>query len=200
MFHAFGLLKQPRFAFGALCIFLYVGAEVAIGSLLVNYLMQSSTLALGAEDAGNHLPYYWGGAMVGRFIGSELLRLFAPGKVLACVATGAITLILISANTVGGASGWTLLAVGLMNSIMFPTIFSLASEGLGTRAAEGAGVIGVAIVGGAVIPPLTGAIADRAGLHFSLILPALCYGVILAYGLYARRPLASPVAAAAVSH
>jgi len=200
MFHAFGLLKQPRFAFGALCIFLYVGAEVAIGSLLVNYLMQSSTLALGAEDAGNHLPYYWGGAMVGRFIGSELLRLFAPGKVLACVATGAITLILISANSVGGVSGWTLLAVGLMNSIMFPTIFSLASEGLGTRAAEGAGVIGVAIVGGAVIPPLTGAIADHAGLHFSLILPALCYAVILAYGVYARRPLRSPVAAGAVSH
>jgi len=200
MFHAFGLLKQPRFAFGALCIFLYVGAEVAIGSLLVNYLMQPSTLALGAEDAGNHLPYYWGGAMVGRFIGSEVLRLFAPGKVLASVATGAITLILISANSVGGVSGWTLLAVGLMNSIMFPTIFSLASEGLGKRAAEGAGVIGVAIVGGAVIPPLTGAIADRAGLHFSLILPALCYGVILAYGVYARRPLVSPAAAAAVSH
>ena len=200
MFHAFGLLRRPRFALGALCIFLYVGAEVAIGSLLVNYLMQPSTLALGPREAGNHLPYYWGGAMVGRFIGSEVLRLFAPGKVLACVATGAITLILISANTGGGVSGWTLLAVGLMNSIMFPTIFSLASEGLGKRAAEGAGVIGVAIVGGAVIPPLTGAIADRGGLHFSLILPALCYAVILAYGVYARRPLVSPAAAAAVSH
>ena len=198
--HAFGLLRQPRFAFGALCIFLYVGAEVAIGSLLVNYLMQSSTLALGAVAAGKHLFYYWGGAMVGRFIGSGVLRLLAPGKVLACVAAGAITLILISANTVGGVSGWTLLAVGLMNSIMFPTIFSLASEGLGKRAAEGAGVIGVAIVGGAVIPPLTGALADRGGLHFALILPALCYGVILAYGLYARRPLGSTVPAAAMSH
>src|SRR5580765_5177035 len=131
MFHAFGLLAQPRFALGALCIFLYVGAEVAIGSLLVNYLMQSSTLGLGAQEAGKHVPFYWGGALVGRFIGSGLLRVFAPGKVLACVATGAITLILISANTVGAASGWTLLAVGLMNSIMFPTIFSLASEGLG---------------------------------------------------------------------
>jgi FHS family L-fucose permease-like MFS transporter len=162
--------------------------------------MQPSTLALKAQDAGNLLSYYWGGAMVGRFIGSEVLRLLAPGKVLAFVATGAITLILISANSVGGVSGWTLLAVGLMNSIMFPTIFSLASEGLGTRAAEGAGVIGVAIVGGAVIPPLTGAIADRAGLHFSLILPALCYAVILAYGIYARRPLLRPAAAAAVSH
>jgi FHS family L-fucose permease-like MFS transporter len=200
MLHAFGLLRQPRFAFGALCIFLYVGAEVAIGSLLVNYLMQPSTLALGQVEAGKHVPFYWGGALVGRFIGSGLLRLVAPGKVLACVATGAITLILISANTVGPVSGWTLLAVGLMNSIMFPTIFSLASEGLGKRAAEGAGVIGVAIVGGAVIPPLTGALADRGGLHFALVLPALCYAVILAYGVYARRPLRSPVAAVAVSH
>jgi MFS transporter, FHS family, L-fucose permease len=200
MFHAFGLLRQPRFALGALCIFLYVGAEVAIGSLLVNYLMQPSTLALGAQAAGKHVPFYWGGALVGRFIGSGLLRMFAPGKVLAFVATGAITLILISANSTGTLSGWTLLAVGLMNSIMFPTIFSLASEGLGKRAAEGAGVIGVAIVGGAVIPPLTGMLADSGGLHFALVLPALCYAVILAYGVYARRPLRSPFAAAAVSH
>jgi MFS transporter, FHS family, L-fucose permease len=200
MFHAFGLLRQPRFALGVLCIFLYVGAEVAIGSLLVNYLMQPSTLALGAQAAGKHVPFYWGGALVGRFIGSGLLRVFAPGKVLAFVATGAVTLILVSANSTGTLSGWTLLAVGLMNSIMFPTIFSLASEGLGKRAAEGAGVIGVAIVGGAVIPPLTGMLADRGGLHFALVLPALCYAVILAYGVYARRPLGSPFAAAAVSH
>jgi len=147
------------------------------------------------------VPFYWGGALLGRFVGSGLLRLFAPGKVLACVATGAITLILISANTAGAASGWTLLAVGLMNSIMFPTIFSLASEGLGQRAAEGAGVIGVAIVGGAVVPPLTGALADLTGsLHFALILPALCYAVILAYGVYARRPLRSGLAPAVAMH
>jgi len=200
MFHAFGLLRQPRFALGALCIFLYVGAEVAIGSLMVNYLMQPSTLALGAQEAGKHVPFYWGGALVGRFIGSGVLRMFAPGKVLACVATGAITLIMISANSVGAISGWTLLAVGLMNSIMFPTIFSLASEGLGPRAAEGAGVIGVAIVGGAIVPPLTGALADRGGLHFALILPALCYAVILGYGVYARRPLSRALAAPAMSH
>jgi len=146
------------------------------------------------------VPFYWGGALLGRFIGSGLLRLFAPGKVLACVAAGAITLITISANSAGSVSGWTLLAVGLMNSIMFPTIFSLASEGLGIRAAEGSGVICVAIVGGAVIPPLTGALADRGGLHFALLLPALCYAVILAYGIYARRPLRSPLAAPAMSH
>src|SRR5579862_4072795 len=189
--HAFDLLKQPRFGLGALCIFLYVGAEVAIGSLLVNYLMQQNALALDQQSAGHHVPYYWGGALVGRFIGSGLLRLFSPGKVLACVATGAITLIVITANTVGTVSGWSVLAIGLMNSIMFPTIFSLASEGLGKRAAEGSGVICVAIVGGAVIPPLTGAIADATGsLRFALILPALCYAVILSYGIYARRPYA----------
>ena len=108
------------------------------------------------------------------------------------MATGAITLIVISANTLGVVSGWTLLAVGLMNSIMFPTIFSLASEGLGKRAAEGSGVICVAIVGGAVIPPLTGAIADQtSSLRFALLLPALCYAVILSYGVYARRSIVS---------
>jgi FHS family L-fucose permease-like MFS transporter len=188
---AFDLLGQPRFGMGALCIFLYVGAEVAIGSLLVNYLMQPTALALGQEAAGKHVPYYWGGALVGRFIGSYLLSRYSPGKVLACVATGAIALILVSANTVGAVSGWTLLAVGLMNSIMFPTIFSLASEGLGLRAAEGSGVICVAIVGGAVIPPLTGMLADMQGLHFALLLPVLCYLVILSYGVYARRPYAA---------
>ena len=188
--HAFDLLKQPRFGLGSLCIFLYVGAEVAIGSLLVNYLMQPSALALAQQAAGKHVPFYWGGALLGRFIGSGLLRLFAPGRVLACFAAGAITLLIISANSIGALSGWSLLAVGLMNSIMFPTIFSLASEGLGKRAAEGSGVICVAIVGGAVIPPLTGALADRGGLHFALVLPALCYVLILAYGVYARRPYA----------
>ena len=189
IFQAFDLLKQTRFGWGALCIFLYVGAEVAIGSLLVNYLMQSEVLGLSAEAAGKHVPYYWGGALVGRFIGSLALRYISPGWVLATVAAGAIALITLSANSLGVTAAWALLAVGLMNSIMFPTIFSLASEGLGVRAAEGSGVICVAIVGGALIPPATGALADAHGLAFSLLLPALCYLVILAYGVYARRPV-----------
>ena len=187
---AFDLLKRPRFGIGALCIFLYVGAEVAIGSLIVNYLNQTDALGLGAEAAGKHVPFYWGGAMVGRLIGAYLLRMVSPGKVLAFVATGAIALILISANTIGIVSGWSLLAIGLMNSIMFPTIFSLASEGLGKRAAEGSGVLAMAIVGGALIPPLTGVIADHTTLRFALVLPALCYVVIALFGLYARRPAA----------
>ncbi|WP_298673907.1 sugar MFS transporter [uncultured Sphingomonas sp.] len=186
---AFDLLARPRFGMGALCIFLYVGAEVAIGSLIVSYLMEPSVLGLADQAAGKHVPFYWGGALIGRFIGAYVLSRVSPGKVLACVATGSIALILISANTMGMVSGWSLLAIGLMNSIMFPTIFSLASEGLGKRAAEGSGVIATAIVGGAVIPPLTGYLADVSGsLHFALLLPALCYAVILGYGIYARRP------------
>jgi len=186
---AFNLLTRARFAFGTLCIFLYVGGEVAIGSLLVSFLMQPSVLAMSSGVAGRHLIFYWGGAMVGRFIGAWLLRLFAPGKVLACAATMAIVLLTVSANTAGSVSGWSLLAIGLFNSIMFPTIFTLACEGLGTRAAEGSGVICVAIVGGAVVPLITGHAADVWGLKHALAVPAVCYLTILAYGWFTRRPM-----------
>jgi FHS family L-fucose permease-like MFS transporter len=188
---AFNLLTRARFAFGTLCIFLYVGGEVTIGSLMVSYLMQPGVLGMSGEVAGKHLIFYWGGAMVGRFIGAFLLRLFAPGKVLACAAAAVILLLTISANTAGLVSGWSLLAVGLFNSMMFPTIFTLASEGLGKRAAEGSGVICVAIVGGAIVPLVTGNAADLWGLKHALIVPAVCYFTILAYGWFARRPLPS---------
>lgn len=185
----FDLLKRPRFGFGALCIFLYVGAEVSIGSLIVNYLMQPGVMGLQEQAAGKLIGLYWGGAMIGRFIGSGLMRVVSPGKLLACVAAGAITLILISTNTTGLLSGYSLLAIGLMNAIMFPTIFSLASEKLGSRAADGSGIINVAIFGGAVVPLATGALADLTGsLATALLLPALCYAVIAAFGYYARRP------------
>ena len=187
----FDLLKRPRFGFGALCIFLYVGAEVSIGSLIVNYLMQPGVMGLAEQAAGKLIGLYWGGAMIGRFIGSGLMRVVSPGKLLAFVAAGAITLILFSTSTTGILSGYTLLAVGLMNAIMFPTIFSLASEKLGTRAADGSGIINVAIFGGAVVPLATGALADLTGsLGTALLLPALCYAVIAAFGIYARRPAA----------
>jgi FHS family L-fucose permease-like MFS transporter len=186
--HAFALLTRPRFAWGALCIFLYVGAEVAIGSLLVAYLVQPNAMGLVEQAAGKHVPFYWGGAMLGRFVGAYLLRIFSPGKVLACASAAVIGLLLMASNTTGAISGWSLLAVGLFNSIMFPTIFSLASEGLGERAPEGSGVICVAIVGGAIVPPLTGHVADLTSLRFALAVPALCYAVILSYGVYARRP------------
>jgi FHS family L-fucose permease-like MFS transporter len=184
---SFDLLTRPRFAFGTLGIFLYVGAEVSIGSLLTNYLMQADTLALSAQAAGERLALYWGGAMVGRFIGAALLRRFAPANVLATVAISAILLIGLSALTTGPLSGTTLILVGLTNAIMFPTIFSLASEGLGQRAAEGSGIICMAIVGGAVIPPLTGLVADGASLRIALVVPIICYAGIMVFARYCRR-------------
>lgn len=186
----FSLLRRKRFGLGALCIFLYVGAEVSIGSLIVNYLQQKQVLGLTERGAGDMIFLYWGGAMIGRFIGSALLRVINPGALLAMVAAGAIALILISTNSTGTVAAYSLLAVGLMNSIMFPTIFSLACERLGARAADGSGIINIAIFGGAVVPLLTGALADATGgqLGIALLLPAACYAVIAGYGLYARRP------------
>lgn len=183
------LLQRPRFGLGALSIFLYVGAEVAIGSIIVNYLQLSDVMGLNSEAAGTMIGIYWGGAMIGRFIGSALLRFLSPGKVLAGAALGAVALLAISTQTTGALSGYSLLAVGLANSIMFPTIFSLACEKLGSRAADGSGIINVAIFGGAVIPLITGMIADITGsLGMSFILPAICYAVIAGFGWYARRP------------
>jgi len=189
---AFGLLARPRFAFGTLGIFLYVGAEVSIGSFIVNYLAQADVLGLVAEDAGKLLIFYWGGALVGRFLGAYVLRVVSPARVLMTVATGAIALILISANSSGAVSGWSLLAIGLMNSIMFPTIFSLASEGLGERAAEGSGIICMAIVGGAIVPLIAGRAADLSTLRFALIVPAVCYALIVLFGRYCHRHPAIP--------
>jgi MFS transporter, FHS family, L-fucose permease len=190
LFAGFTLLKRTRFGLGALCIFLYVGAEVAIGSLIVNYLMQESVMALPEQAAGNLIALYWGGALVGRLIGSVVLRVVSPGLVLAGVSAGAIALLAISTQTTGEVSGYSLLAIGLMNSIMFPTIFSLACERLGASAADGSGIINIAIFGGAVIPLLTGMLADASGsLALAMAIPAACYAVIAGFGLYARRPL-----------
>jgi FHS family L-fucose permease-like MFS transporter len=185
---AFGLLRQPRFGYGTLSIFLYVGAEVAIGSIIVNYLMQSSVMGLPALAAGEHAPFYWGGAMVGRFIGAFVLKRVSPGKLLAAAAAMALLMLLLSANTLGAVSGWALLSIGLFNSIMFPTIFSLACEGLGSYVAEGSGILCVAIVGGAVVPLLTGRAADMLGLKSALAVPAVSYLGILGFGWMARRP------------
>ncbi|MEO0033889.1 MAG: hypothetical protein RIS94_3647 [Pseudomonadota bacterium] len=189
IFNSFDLLRRTRFAFGAACIFLYVGAEVSIGSLIVNYLQSHDVLGIDAAAAGGYIPFYWGGALVGRFAGSAILARVNPGKVLAFNAVAAIALIAVSTHTTGAVSAWSLLLVGLANSIMFPTIFSLACEGLGRRAADGSGIINIAIFGGAVVPLMTGGVADMTGsLHLALVLPAVCYAVIAAFGVFARRP------------
>jgi len=185
----FDLLKRSRFGYGALCIFVYVGAEVSIGSIIINYLAQDRVLDQPESVIGWMIGLYWGGAMVGRFIGSYFLRIFSPGKILAFNATGSILLIIISALTSGELAAYSLLAVGLMNSIMFPTIFSLACEKLGPRAADGSGIINVAIFGGAVVPLLFGVLADTSGsLAFALILPIICYAIIAGFGIFARKP------------
>jgi len=185
---AFTLLARPRFGLGALGIFLYVGAEVSIGSILVLFLMRPDVMDIGDRAAGQRVALYWGGAMLGRFVGAGLLRLIAPAKLLAAAATAALALLALAATATGAASGWALLAIGLCNSIMFPTIFSLACAGLGHRAAEGSGLICMAIVGGAIVPLVTGHAADLLGLKEALAIPALCYLGIAAFGLYARRP------------
>jgi len=188
---ALGLLGRGRFTMGAIGIFVYVGAEVVVGSLMVIYLEQRDVFGVDEVSAGKLLPYYWGGMMLGRFAGSALLRMWKPGHVLAGAGTLALALVLCSATVSGPIAGWSLLAVGLANSIMFPTIFTLACEGLGPRTAEGSGLLCVAIVGGAILPPLAGYVADRSSLRAALIVPAVCYAFVLVYGLYARRKVSS---------
>ncbi len=181
------LLARPRLALGALAIFLYVGAEVAIGTLMVSYLEQKQVLAASPETAGHLLSVYWGGALAGRIVGSVVLRRVRGGAALVACALAAGGLATLSALTGGVVSGWSLLAVGLANAILFPTIFAMAIEGLGPRTAQGAGIVCVAIVGGAVVPVITGALADRIGLQAALVAPILCYLCIAAYGLVALR-------------
>jgi len=185
---ALSLLRRSRLSGGVASIFLYVGAEVAIGSVLVNYLAQSSVMGLSEQSAGKMLGFYWGGAMIGRFVGVGALRMFSPGKVLASVSVGAALLATVSAMSTGAFAGWTLLAVGTMNSIMFPTIFSLAVEGLGKRTPQGSGLLCMAIVGGALVPLLFGTIADASTLATALIVPVACYLAIAVYGWVARHP------------
>lgn len=181
------LMHNKRLAFGCVCIFLYVGAEVGIASIMVNYLALPRTLELLPVAGGLLVGRYWLGAMIGRMLGGFLLRLTAPGRLLAMFAGGAITLVAISAFSSGALSGYALVAVGLTNSIMFPTIFSLATEGMTDEAPQASGLLCTAIVGGAIIPFLMGAVSDEVSLTASLILPVLCYVVIASFGLWATR-------------
>ncbi len=177
------LLAEPRLALGALSIFTYVGAEVSIGSAIANYLMQPSVLAAKPQLAGSLVSVYWGLAMVGRFIGSAVLSRVSPGRVLAFCALGAGALATTSGLSVGVLAAVTILAVGLFNSIMFPTIFTLAIEDLGDETPQGSGILCLAIVGGAVVPVITGLAADRVGLALALFVPVACYVWIAAYGV-----------------
>jgi FHS family L-fucose permease-like MFS transporter len=195
---------------GAVAIFVYVGAEVSIGSFLINYFGQSYVAGIAALAAANLVPVYWGGAMVGRFIGSGLLQRMKTHSLVAICAVVAMALTMVSMST-SFTSGvvtslplhlfdwhgtlliphswplWSILAVGLFNSIMFPSIFTLGIAEMGPLTGEASGLLVIAIVGGAIIPEIQGVLADHIGIHHAFILPVLCYMYITFYGLRGYR-------------
>lgn len=173
---------------GAIGIFVYVGAEVSIGSFLVNFLNQPDIAGLSEAEAAHYVTYFWGGAMVGRFIGSVAMRFVDDGKALAFNAAAAIVLLLVTVFVGGQVAMWSVLAIGLFNSIMFPTIFSLALYGLGKYTSQGSGILCLAIVGGALLPLVQGGLADTIGIHLAFLMPVACYAYIAFYGLKGHRP------------
>ena len=176
------LWKQRQLVLGALGIFLYVGAEVSIGSFLINYFTQPEIGNLSVKAAAGLVSLYWFGAMIGRFIGAAVLQKLPTRRVLGTVAVVACLLVLTSMLSRGWLAMATIILVGLFNSVMFPNIFSLGIEDLGPLTSKGSGLLVMAIVGGAVIPVAEGALADRIGIHRAFILPALCYVYIAYYG------------------
>jgi FHS family L-fucose permease-like MFS transporter len=175
--------RHPNLVMGALGIFCYVGAEVAIGSFLVSYMHEPYIGNLTLEAAAGYLSFYWGGAMIGRFIGSAVLQRVPTRIVLGFNAIAACLLVTTSMLTTGHIAMWTMLLIGLFNSIMFPSIFTLGIEGLGPLTGEGSGVLIAAIVGGALIPLITGKIADLSGIHHAFVVPAICYLYILLFAI-----------------
>jgi FHS family L-fucose permease-like MFS transporter len=173
---------------GTIAIFVYVGAEVGIGSFLINYLGESHVAGLAEVDAAPYVAYYWGGAMVGRFIGAAVMRRISAGRVLGGCALAAALFVAISMFSTGMIAMWSIILVGLCNSIMFPTIFSLAVAGLGPYTSQGSGLLCMAIVGGAILPVLQGMIADASAIQWSFALPVLCYFYICFYGWKGSAP------------
>ncbi|HSY92298.1 MAG TPA: L-fucose:H+ symporter permease [Candidatus Binatus sp.] len=180
--------KHPSLIFGAIAIFVYVGAEVSIGSFLVNYFSQPDIGGLTEKAAANLVAFYWGGAMVGRFIGSALLQKMKTGQLLSICAVCAGALVAISMLATGHVAMYSIILVGLFNSIMFPSIFTLGVAELGPLTGDGSGVMIMAIVGGALIPYAQGAIADRIGIHHAFFLPVICYLYILFFALSGSKP------------
>jgi FHS family L-fucose permease-like MFS transporter len=184
--------QHRNLVLGAVGIFAYVGAEVAIGSFLVNYFTLPQISRMTEKTAATYVSFYWGGAMLGRFVGSALLRKVKTGHLLGLCAICAIALVVTSMLTSGSVAMWSMLAVGLFNSIMFPSIFALGLAELGPLAGDGSGILNMAIVGGAVVPLTEGFIADRIGLQHAFFLPVLCYFYILYYALAGSRPGTTP--------
>ena len=174
--------RHPQLLLGALGIFLYVGAEVSIGSFLINYFGLPEIGHLAEASAAKYVSLYWGGAMVGRFIGSALLTRVRTSRLLGLCAIVAAVLVGLSILTFGHVAMWTIILVGLFNSIMFPSIFTLGIEGLGALTSRGSSLIVAAIVGGALVPELEGIIADHIGVHHAFFIPLLCYLYIAFFG------------------
>jgi FHS family L-fucose permease-like MFS transporter len=187
------LLMHGRTGFGVLSIFMYVGAEVYIGSIMTNFLMSRHILGLAAPDAGRLVSIYWGGAMIGRLIGSAAMRRIPASTLLSACAIGAAVLASVSALSSGLIAASTALAIGLCNSIMFPTIFSLSIEGLGPRVPQASALLCLAIVGGALLPLVAGKVADVTSPSISLFIPVISYVWILLFGVICRmRPVPVP--------
>ena len=180
--------RHPNLIFGAIAIFVYVGAEVSIGSFLVNYFGQPEIGGLTEKVAASFVAFYWGGAMVGRFIGSALLQKVKTGGLLGICAVCAAALVAISMLTSGHVAMYSIILVGFFNSIMFPSIFTLGVAELGPLTGDGSGILIMAIVGGAIVPVAQGWIADHIGIHHAFFLPVICYLYILFFALSGSKP------------
>ena len=185
----FRLRQHPHLLFGVLAIFLYVGAEVSIGSYLVSYFGSERLGGLSAERAGYLVSFYWGAAMLGRFAGSALMTFIRPSRLLAFNAICAMLLLILTMNSSGNLAIWSVLAIGLFNSIMFPNIFTLSIAGLGNGTSRVSGFLVMAIVGGAFLPMLQGLLADSTSLSTSFMVPLCGYAYVCFYGLKGYRPL-----------
>lgn len=184
---AFSIFTSKNLFFGVIAIFVYVGAEVSIGSYLVNYFLELNIAGMDQLKAGHMVAYYWGAAMVGRFVGILLTRVIKPSLVLGINSIIAVVLIFASISLDGEIAMWTILAVGFFNSIMFPTIFTLAIKGLGEHTGRGSGYLCQGIVGGAIVPLIQGYAADTISLELSFIIPAVCYFYIVWYAMVGCR-------------
>jgi FHS family L-fucose permease-like MFS transporter len=186
--HTFGeILRVRHLRFAVIAIFLYVGAEVSIGSFLINYITLPEIGNFTKSHAATYVSYYWAGAMIGRFIGSLLLKKIDARRLLAQFAMAAIVLLAITMLTHGDIAVVSIVAIGLFNSILFPTIFTLGIEGLGVMTGRASSLLIMAIVGGAVVPLLQGVLADHVGVQHAFVLPLLCYAYIAWYGLRGSR-------------
>jgi MFS transporter, FHS family, L-fucose permease len=183
--------KFRHLRLGALAIFFYVGAEVAIGSLLIAYLGQPSMGGLSHEAAARYVSFYWGGAMVGRFIGFAALRKIRAQKALAFVSLVALVLIATTIVAHGHVAMWAVVACGLCNSVMWPCIFPLSVEGLGKYTSQGSGILITMVVGGAIIPEIQGFLADSFGYQQSFVVVLICYAYILYFALRGHRNFGS---------